>query len=208
MAERSPTQTGRRDVSERLRCRPNGGSTPTFCHCESRRVPLLLTVLATRGPVPTQQQHAAYGREHQPDDERHRARHVAAVSRGESDAPIQRSVTQHSVEPDGADDLPMKRSSDRGFAPARIRSQQQAVLTKAHAPSSPTRVSGKHRSQRSNDQPCGSGRQIVHDVIESRAAPTEAEVAGSLVPDHRVHRADNLEQHEAGGSQIRRSDFR
>jgi hypothetical protein len=49
---------------------------------------------------------------------------------------------------------------------------------------------------------------IVHQVVEARAAPTEAKIALRFVSHHRVHRADYFEQHHTGNTDERIPEHR
>src|SRR6202050_1810660 len=71
------------------------------------------------------------------------------------------------------------------------------MLTEADAPGLPRRSAGDPASHDPDQHPHQPRRHVIHDVIQPRAAPAESQIARPLEPDHRVHRADHLEQNDA-----------
>ncbi len=70
------------------------------------------------------------------------------------------------------------------------------MLPQTDTPRLPARQTGRDQRDGHDDEPGQARGHVVHHVVQPRAAPSESQVLRRLVTHHRIHGADDLEQHE------------
>ena len=104
----------------------------------------------------------------------------------------------NALEPDRSNDASFQRAGSRRFAPAGVGAKEQGVLSQTDPPRFPARQTWRHQRDAYDDEPGQARGHVVHHVVQARAAPSESQVLRRLVAHHRIHGADDLEQHEPG----------